>query len=160
MAFLLQHKRQAPCSQTGIVGEEHVHPMLDRHFPRVGGTRFVVDWNGSQTADRLARSMTVVCSPVPRATGAHFCSGSRPHFFHPGDLGGEASDLGVEFFGLLLVGCLLDLSFAFLFEEVGQPGNGSGFPGADLVGMDGRRRALDNILRSVSGAASNTRRCI
>ena len=57
-------------------------------------------------------------------------------FFHPGDLGGEASDLGVEFFELLLVCCFVCLGFAFLFEEGGQSGNSGGFPGADLVGME------------------------
>ena len=51
-------------------------------------------------------------------------------------MGSEASDLGIEFFELLLVGCLLRMGFAFHFEESGQPCNSRGFPGADLVGMD------------------------
>ena len=73
---------------------------------------------------------------VPTNTDAHFCSGSRTHFFHPGDLGSEASDLGIEFFELLLAGCLLDLGFAFPLEEGGQSCKSGGFPGADLVRMD------------------------
>jgi len=57
-------------------------------------------------------------------------------FFQPGDLRRQASDLGVEFFELLLMRGMIDLGFALPLEERGQTVKCSRFPGADLVGMD------------------------
>jgi hypothetical protein len=56
-------------------------------------------------------------------------------FFQPRHLGREPTDLSVEVFGLLLVGGLVALSFAFALEEGRQAVKSSGFPLADLVGM-------------------------
>src|ERR1051325_8964882 len=57
-------------------------------------------------------------------------------FFEPDHLSAEASDLGVEFFELLLMSRLVDSGFAFSLKESGQPAKSGGFPGADLVGMN------------------------
>ena len=44
--------------------------------------------------------------------------------------------MGVEFFELLLVGCLIVFDFVVSLKERGQPVESGGFPGADLVGME------------------------
>ena len=57
-------------------------------------------------------------------------------FFQPPHLRGQATDLGVEFFELLLVGSVIGLNSALSLEEGWQTVERSCFPGADLVGMD------------------------
>ena len=57
-------------------------------------------------------------------------------FFQPPYLRGQAADLGVEFFELLLVGGMFNLSSALPLEESWQATERCSFPGTDLVGMD------------------------
>lgn len=72
---------------------------------------------------------------TPRFAGVRFYGTSRPHFFEPADLRGEASDLGVEFF-VAVADHLLAGGFAVSLKERRQTIKRGGFPGADLVRMN------------------------
>ncbi len=135
--FFSEQMGQPPRAQAGIVSKEFIPPMLDRHLPRIGGAGHIIQTGAAQRQQSgLLRQRQLSVRPLnePHPLGPPQDRGQI--FFQPGHLGAEPTDLGIEFFELLLMCRLLGSPFAFALKERGQPLERGGFPGADLVGVN------------------------